>query len=136
MFGHFGNRHVPGEVTCHPVHFDLIEELRREVDEHLSQPTALAWTAHTSGERLIEALHRVVTAGDWPSFRRALEGWTVPSVNFTYADVDGNIGYQGTGLGPVRPPGDRGLVPTAAAMVSRPMRWRAFSRMYSSARRT
>ena len=32
--------------------------------------------------------------------------WDVPSQNFVYADVDGNIGYQAPGLVPIRAKGD------------------------------
>src|SRR5206468_12063690 len=55
-------------------------------------------------------LHRLNTAADFEEFRAALEGWTSPGQNFVYADVDGNIGYQCTGLHPIRRKGD-GTVP-------------------------
>ena len=35
----------------------------------------------------------------------------MPSQNFVYADVDGNIGYQSPGKIPIRAPGHQGLVP-------------------------
>jgi penicillin amidase len=76
-----------------------------------AEPTALAWTAHTLGSGMIRALFDLNVAGSWEEFRAALAGWEAPSVNFTYADADGNIGYQGTGRVPVRPPGDSGLAP-------------------------
>jgi penicillin amidase len=50
------------------------------------------------------------TAGSWDEFREALRGWHSPGQNVVYADVDGHIGYQCTGLHPVRPAGD-GTVP-------------------------
>jgi len=81
------------------------------VMDHVDEPTALAWTAYGHGSRLLDALRGVDRAGSWEELRAALADWEVPSVNFTYADVDGNIGYQGTGRVPVRVPGDEGLVP-------------------------
>lgn len=57
-----------------------------------------------------EALLLLNQAGDWPSFRSALERWTFPVLNFVYADVVGNIGYQLAGRVPVRASGD-GYVP-------------------------
>jgi penicillin G amidase len=50
------------------------------------------------------------TAGSWDEFREALRGWHSPGQNTVYADVDGHIGYQCTGLHPVRRAGD-GTVP-------------------------
>jgi penicillin amidase len=43
-------------------------------------------------------------------FREALRGWACPGQNVVYADVDGHIGYQCTGLYPIRRTGD-GTVP-------------------------
>ncbi len=50
-------------------------------------------------------------ATDFASFREALRGWECPGQNFVYADVDGNIGYQCTGLHPIRRPGHDGTLP-------------------------
>jgi penicillin amidase len=56
------------------------------------------------------AIHRVNTAANFEEFRAAASGWDCPGQNFVYADVDGNIGYQCTGLHPIRPRSD-GTVP-------------------------
>ena len=50
-------------------------------------------------------------ARDWGEFREALGDWPFPSLNFAYADVDGNIGYQLAGLTPVRGKG-HGVLPS------------------------
>jgi penicillin amidase len=50
------------------------------------------------------------TAGSWDEFREAMREWHCPGQNTVYADVDGHIGYQCTGLHPVRRAGD-GTVP-------------------------
>lgn len=46
-----------------------------------------------------EGLNR---ANDWSGFIAAVERFAVPSQNFVYADVDGNIGYAMSGLLPLR----------------------------------
>lgn len=52
----------------------------------------------------------LLRAGNWEEFREALRLWPVPPLNFAYADVDGNIGYQLAGLVPIRAKG-YGMVP-------------------------
>ena len=49
-------------------------------------------------------------ARNWNEFREALSEWPMPSLNFAYADVDGNIGYQLAGKVPIRGKG-HGVVP-------------------------
>ena len=41
-------------------------------------------------------------AGNWKEFTAALATYPGPAQNFVYADVDGNIGYQATGMLPIR----------------------------------
>jgi penicillin G amidase len=41
-------------------------------------------------------------AGNWKEFTAALARYPGPAQNFVYADVDGNIGYQATGMLPIR----------------------------------
>jgi penicillin amidase len=53
-------------------------------------------------------------AGNWKEFRHALEHFTIPSQNTMYADVDGHIGYQSTGVIPLRRSGD-GALPVSGA---------------------
>jgi penicillin amidase len=54
---------------------------------------------------------KVMAAQNWDEFRAALSDWPFPSLNFGYADVDGNIGYQLAGLVPLRGKG-HGIVPS------------------------
>jgi penicillin G amidase len=70
---------------------------------------ALRWTA---GDGLIEPsmLVEIANADGFEAFREALRGIACPGQNVVYADVDGTIGYQLTGLYPVRRAGD-GTVP-------------------------
>ncbi len=70
---------------------------------------ALRWTA-LEPTRMVEAIFGINTADNWNDFRAALSNWDVPSQNFIYADVDGNIGYQMPGRIPIRAEGD-GRIP-------------------------
>jgi penicillin amidase len=69
------------------------------------QPLALAWTA-LQPSNLVSSVLRLDRAANWDEFREALRTWDVPSQNFVYADVDGNIGYQSPGRIPQRASGD------------------------------
>ncbi len=75
-----------------------------------SQPLALQWTALRERSRIFQAGLLIDQAKNWDDFRNALKLWDVPSQNFIYADVDGNIGYQMPGNVPIRAKGD-GSVP-------------------------
>lgn len=77
---------------------------------HGAPPLALRWTA-LDGTRLLDAVVALDTARDWPSFRAALSLWGAPALNFVYADVAGNIGYQAAGRIPLRAPGHPGMAP-------------------------
>jgi len=59
----------------------------------------------------VKAMMMVMAAQSWNEFREALRLWPFPSLNFGYADVDGNIGYHLAGLVPVRGKG-HGTVPS------------------------
>ncbi len=52
----------------------------------------------------------VDSAKNWQEFRTAFSHFGAPGQNVVYADVDGHIGYQATGLIPIRAAGD-GSVP-------------------------
>ena len=70
---------------------------------------ALRWVG---AEHLIQpsTVHRVNAAGSWEEFREAVQGWVCPGQNMVYADVDGTIGFQATGMYPIRREGD-GSIP-------------------------
>lgn len=92
-------------VTGHgPIMNDVIGDLAD------AEPMALQWTA-LEGTRLFKAVMLINLATGWDEFREALSYWDVPSQNFVYADVDGNIGYQSPGQIPIRTPQHQGLVP-------------------------
>jgi penicillin G amidase len=62
---------------------------------------ALRWAAAEPGEFGFPFLD-LNRAGNWKEFAAALRRYPGPGQNFVYADVDGNIGYQATGLLPIR----------------------------------
>jgi penicillin amidase len=61
--------------------------------------------------KTFKALTSLNSARNFNQFRGALRYWSVPSQNFVYADVNGNIGYQLPGLIPIRKHTD-GSVPS------------------------
>jgi penicillin G amidase len=74
------------------------------------QPLALSWTALEGGKsNLLRSVMLINRAQNWDEFRFALSFWDVPSQNFVYADVEGNIGYQSPGRIPIRAQGDGSL---------------------------
>ncbi|HEM61117.1 MAG TPA: penicillin acylase family protein [Chloroflexi bacterium] len=80
------------------------------VVEGLEQVISFRWTA-LEPNNVMESVLMLDRASNWGEFKAALELWAVPSQNFVYADVEGNIGYQAPGLIPVRSDGHAGLVP-------------------------
>jgi penicillin amidase len=90
-------------ITQHgPIINDVVGSLQD------AEPLALRWTALDSSF-LFRAVVLLDLAGNWEDFRQALSFWDVPSQNFVYADVEGNIGYQTPGKIPIRPQGKSGL---------------------------
>ncbi|MBX3422323.1 MAG: penicillin acylase family protein [Pirellulaceae bacterium] len=73
------------------------------ISEH--PPISLRWTAHHIGDMGLEALLELNFAEDWQQFTGALDRLAAPSLNATYADVDGNIGFRTAGLLPNRAAG-------------------------------
>ncbi len=72
---------------------------------------ALRWTA-TDGLLEPASLIDIVRAGSFDAFREALRGVSCPGQNVLYADADGTIGLQCSGLYPIRRSGD-GSAPVA-----------------------
>ncbi len=63
---------------------------------------ALKWTAHDPSEEL-RALYGVNRARDWNEFLQSLSFQVAPTLNYVYADTQGNIGYSLAGRIPIRP---------------------------------
>lgn len=66
---------------------------------------SLRWTG-LEPSSILRAVFHLNLASDWREFQAALQHWDVPSQNFVYADVSGNIGYQTPGRIPIRARGD------------------------------
>jgi penicillin amidase len=77
-------------------------------------PLSLRWTIQDLGELGLDALLALNRARDWREFNAALDRYPAPSLNATYADVEGNIGFRTAGLLPDRGAGE-GLYPLAGA---------------------
>lgn len=66
--------------------------------------------AYYSGDT-IRAMLAMNRAQNWADFRQALTAWHSPAMNFFYADIEGNIGYQAAGTFIIRDGDHSGLVP-------------------------
>ncbi len=86
-------------------HGPVLNEVMDDLPVEANQVLALQWTALEPGE-VFKSVLMLDKAQNWSEFRAALEYWHVPSQNFVYADVDGNIGYQAPGRIPIRANGD------------------------------
>ncbi|MCD4526862.1 penicillin acylase family protein [Nocardioides sp. cx-173] len=73
---------------------------------------ALSWTALQPGTTA-DAILALNLATDWDSFRSAVAGFAAPAQSIVYADRAGHIGYQASGLVPIRRSGNDGRVPSA-----------------------
>ncbi|MDN5744010.1 MAG: penicillin acylase family protein [Nocardioidaceae bacterium] len=80
--------------------------------EDVESAVSLSWTA-LKPRPTADALLALNLATDWHSFHDALADFAVPGQNVVYADTQGHIGYQATGLVPIRRPGNDGLRPAA-----------------------
>ncbi|MBI5962762.1 MAG: penicillin acylase family protein [Chloroflexi bacterium] len=77
---------------------------------------ALQWTGLDEGRPLAQAIIQLDQSANWNDFRAATALWQLPGMNFVYADIDGNIGFQMSGAVPVRARNDvRGLLPVSGA---------------------
>ncbi len=94
-------------------HGPIINDILGGIEEDWSygwQPLSFSWTALEPGT-IWKSVFLLNQAQNWDEFRTALSYWDVPSQNFVYADVDGNIGYQTPGRIPIRAAGN-GTLPS------------------------
>jgi penicillin amidase len=91
----------------------IITDLPSYARYNTGKPLALRWAGNDLEKPydLIGALLALNRAQNWEEFRAALTEWQVPSQNFLYADVDGNIGYVLPGRVPIRAADHNGLTP-------------------------
>lgn len=67
---------------------------------------AMQWVGLQSPTGLFEGLLTMIRAANFDEFRKSLSLVRTPTLNFGYADVDGNIGYQYVMAVPLRKKGD------------------------------
>jgi penicillin amidase len=73
-------------------------------------PLSLSWTAHHIGQRGLDSVFAFNLARNWQEFNDALDLHPAPTLNATYADVHGTIGFRTAGMLPRRGAGE-GLFP-------------------------
>ena len=73
----------------------------------------LRWTLNENHprDRIVDALVGMNFAQNADQFLEALRYFAVPGQNFVYATIDGEIGYQFTGLVPIRTTNGSGILP-------------------------
>ena len=71
---------------------------------------SLAWTVHYLERPSLDSLLAFNLAGNWEEFTAALDAFPAPTLNATYADVHGTIGFRTAGALPRRGAGN-GLLP-------------------------
>merc|ERR1712100_209839 len=72
---------------------------------------ALNWTAQYYADTSVEALLDQCQATTKEEYLQAISKWWSMCFNAVYADIDGNIGYHGSGGVPIRQNGDTGQFP-------------------------
>jgi penicillin G amidase len=100
--GHSAPEEVKIRLTVHGPIMD-------NVIKGLEQPLAMQWAGNCRSQ-LLESAYMLDKSRNWDEFHHALRYWDAPSQNIVYADNKGNIGYQATGLLPIRGKG-WGMVP-------------------------
>lgn len=86
-------------------------------DEVADHGVSLAWTA-LEPRPTADALFALNVASDWEEFHAALADFAAPGQNVVYADRAGHIGYQATGVVPIRRSGNDGTRPAAGWLAS------------------
>ena len=99
VFGPLADQPHPGDKEFVPFR----ERAGIQLPEHYV--IALSWAALQTGDP-VEAVWGFSRAQNWDEFRTAASIFHTPGHNLTYADVDGNIGYQTSGDVPIRKKGD------------------------------
>lgn len=90
-------------------------------------PLVLHWTGLSlpgMESTLLDSVLGINQASNWTEFRTALRLWDLPSQNFVYADIEGNIGYQTPGRIPIRAAGHDGIYPADGTTAA--FEWQGF----------
>ncbi|MBK8313688.1 MAG: penicillin acylase family protein [Acidobacteria bacterium] len=70
---------------------------------------ALRWSIHDTQANSFASFHYLNRAKNWKEFTAAISNFSGATQNFIYADIDGHIGYYGSGRIPIRRSGDGSL---------------------------
>lgn len=87
----------------------LVDEILPEAARDTG-PVSLRWIGSYDGGWL-PSLLAIDRSGSCDEFREATKPWFVPTWSLVFADVEGHIGYQGTGRVPIRNVWERGYRP-------------------------
>ncbi|MDA0245501.1 MAG: penicillin acylase family protein [Chloroflexi bacterium] len=99
----------PVEITVRETHHGpILSDIEEGLPEDLV--LALQWTAFQPS-RVLQSVVLLNKAENYDQFHQALGFWDVPGQNFVYADTEGNIAYQSTGLVPIRQTAHDGILP-------------------------
>ncbi len=94
----------------------------RKPDRFAAAPSvSMRWAGQETSDEIL-ALYRLNHAGNWKEFLAGLSLFGVPAQNFTYGDVEGNIGYAAAGFVPLRVPGISPQLPNDGTTVPQPWR--------------
>ena len=87
-------------LTHHgPIITQLFED---DEEEPIEEQLALSWVfLNPPDVDVLAGVFDLNQAQNWSDFRGAISNW-IQDLNFVYADVDGNIGYQMSGRVPIR----------------------------------
>ncbi|MBI2986844.1 MAG: penicillin acylase family protein [Deltaproteobacteria bacterium] len=83
-------------------HGPVISDFTQGKNGPAEEVLAFKWTAHEPSQEL-RCLYGVNRARNWNEFLESLSYQTAPTLNYVYADTDGNIGYSLAGKVPLRP---------------------------------
>ena len=86
-------------------------------------PISLSWSVQHLDGKGIDCILKFNRAMSCDEYARALDDFAAPSLNATFADIDGNIGFRTAGLIPIRGAGN-GLIPSDGADPAN--RWQGF----------
>ena len=98
---------APSQVTLRFTRHGPV--LFEDAQRHKAYALRAAYLQHEGTAAYLASL-RLDQARDWKEFVRGAGRHYTPSLNMTYADVDGNVGWLGTSAAPVRK-GWTGLLP-------------------------
>jgi len=101
-------RYAAGSIIISDFHLfrtDEIIEFGESTNEQFYEDVALSfkWVGSNFSNEFV-AGYWLNKASNWDEFSNALNLWGIPALNFTYSDVNGNIGIKSAGLIPNREP--------------------------------